>query len=87
MKVTTKLLEHDDLTDKEFRTVVAMTLMANKEGEFGLSAKLLGELVKSDQRYAFRLLASLTEKGYIESVKPGSGRRPGTRRLTAKALT
>ena len=87
MKVTSKVLEHADLTDKEFRTVVAVTLAADREGEFSVSAKDLAGMVKTDQRYAFRLLGALKQKGYIEEVTPGSGRRPSKRRLTEKALT
>ena len=80
------IFEHSDLTDKEFRALVVCVTLGDSNGEFVASAAKLGKMAQTDQRYAFKVLAALTSKGYLETVKSGNGRAPARRKITNKAL-
>ena len=86
MKLPEKVWYHDDLTDKEWRLLVACLSLANSTGEFQASADRLSKMIGSDLRYTFKILGRMTHKGYMTTLKGGSGRAPAKRKLSWKAL-
>ena len=86
MKLPDGIFTHDDLTDKEFRLLVACIAEANGAGELQASATKLGKMIHSDVRYTFKMLSNITQKGYIVTTAGGNGRAPAKRKLTYKAM-
>ena len=66
--------------------LAACVVIADAQGEFVASAASLSRLAQTDQRYGFKVLASLTSKGFLETVKAGNGRAPARRKVVVKKL-
>lgn len=66
--------------------LAACVVIADAQGEFVASAAKLSSLAHTDQRYGFKVLASLTNNGFLETVRAGNGRAPAKRKVVVKKL-